>query len=302
MLTTSGDVKKFRAYFDITLAMFISGSAVVVSKMMVSSLPTFLATELGIFIGMLILLPLTFLVKKESIPLDGYTHAVLLAQALCGIVLYRIFTFIGLKYTSAATSGLITSASPIMIVLLAYFILKEKLSLHHITGVIFVFIGLLTINLYTYFSSGAVDGSIKGNLLIMLAVICEALFSILSKAKCKPISSLCRTTIIVFYAFMLLLPFAIHDATTYSISTVSLQNILCVLYYGVFVSFLSYLLWFKGIEKVSASHGAVFTSVVPVSSILLSAILLKENILPIHIISLIFIIIGIWIACLDQSK
>jgi hypothetical protein len=32
--------------------MFISGSAVVVSKNMVAVLPTFLATELGILIGM----------------------------------------------------------------------------------------------------------------------------------------------------------------------------------------------------------------------------------------------------------
>jgi drug/metabolite transporter (DMT)-like permease len=280
--------------------MFISGSAVVVSKMMVSSLPTFLATELGIFIGMLILLPLTFLIKKESWRADWNTHLVLFAQALCGIFLYRVFTFVGLKYTTAATSGLITSATPLIIVILAYFILKERLSIRRIIGIICVIIGLLTINLYTYFSAEVAEGSIKGNMLIMIAVICEALFSILSKAKSKPLSALCRTTIIVFYAFILLLPFSIYDAIGYDFSDMENKTILCIVYYGVFVSFLSYILWFRGIEKIPASNAAVFTSVVPISSILLSAILLKESILLVHIISLIFIIVGICISCLES--
>ncbi len=293
---------KIRAYIDIALAMFISGSAVVVSKMMVSSLPTFLATELGILIGMLILLPLTFLIKKESWKLDLNTHVVLFAQALCGVFLYRIFTFVGLKYTTAATSGLITSGTPIIIVILAYFILKEKMSIHKIIGTFCVVIGLLAINLYTYFSKDAGYGSIKGNMLIMAAVLCEALFSILSKSKCKPLSALCRTTIIVCYAFVLLIPFSIHDAIGYNFSGMEYKTIFCVVYYGVFVSFLSYILWFKGIEKVPASNAAVFTSVVPISSILLSAIILRENIYPLHIVSLIFIVFGIWISCLDKEN
>lgn len=52
-----------------------------------------------------------------------------------------------------------------------------------------------------------------------------------------------------------------------------------MIYYGFFVSFLSYVLWFKGIEKVPASNAAVFTSMVPVSSIVLSAVVLKETVM-----------------------
>ena len=39
------------------------------------------------------------------------------------------------------------------------------------------------------------------------------------------------------------------------------------------------MLWFKGIEKVPASNAAVFTSMVPVSSIVLSAVVLKETVM-----------------------
>lgn len=293
---------KIKAYIDIALAMSISGSAVVASKMMVSKIPTFLATAMGLAIGLLILLPMTFLVKKEAWRYDLHTHMILLAQALCGVFLYRIVTFVGLEYTTAATSGLITSASPVILAILAFFILKEYLSLTHIIGITFVFLGLLLINLYSYFSVDAGLGSMKGNVLILAAVLCESLFSILSKAKCMKISALCRTTIIAVYAFLLLLPFSIHDAVGYDFSSMDIRTILCLLYYGVFVSYLSYVLWFRGIEKVQASNAAVFTSMVPICSIILSAILLKEKILPIHIISLIFIVVGIWISCLQKTK
>jgi drug/metabolite transporter (DMT)-like permease len=265
-------------------------------------LPTFLATELGILVALLILLPVTFFVKKEAIQLDIKSNRVLLLQAVFGVLLYRVFTFCGLKFTSAANSGLITSASAAMVAVLAYFILKEKLYFNRVAGVLSVSAGVVVINLYAYFSqSSGQAGSIKGNMLIMAAVICEALFSILSKVKCKPMSPLYRTTMITLYAFICLLPFAIYDSLTYDFMKVDHSSVICVVYYGVFVSFLSYVLWFKGIEKVSASNAAVFTSVVPVSSIFLSAVVLKEPIVVAHIIGLVCIISGICISCIHTK-
>ncbi|WP_255348068.1 EamA family transporter [Robinsoniella sp. KNHs210] len=58
-----------------------------------------------------------------------------------------------------------------------------------------------------------------------------------------------------------------------------LSSVICVIYYGFFVSILSYVFWFKGIEKIPASNAAVFTSMVPVSSIVLSAVVLKETVM-----------------------
>lgn len=294
--------KNIRAYIDLTLAMFISGSAVVVSKMMVGTIPPFLVTEIGIFIGLIILLPLTFCIKKEYHKLNVRTYIVLLAQAICGILLYRIFTFCGLSFTSAANSGLITSSTPAVVVILAYILLKERIAMSGILGLILVISGLLSINLYTYFAEGSDQNSIIGNLLIMAAVICEALFSVLSKKKCSSMSPLYRTTIIVMFAFVLLLPFAIHDAYHYDFTTMPIQTATCLAYYGVCVSCLSYVLWFRGIEKLRASDAAVFTSVVPVSSIFLATVLLQEKILVIHVLGMILICSGILISTVKYPR
>ena len=293
---------KWKAYIDLTLAMFISGSAVVVSKMMVNNMPPFLITEIGIFIGLIVLLLNTFVIKKEHYKLDLKSYLVLFAQAVCGIFLYRIFTLLGLSYTSATNSGLITSTSPAMVVILAYFILKEKIYVRGFIGLIFVLTGLFTINMYSYLVEGSGKDSLFGNLLIMAAVICEALFSVLSKIECKRMTALYRTTIIVIFAFICLLPFSIREAYTYDFTTTTLKTGACLVYYGIFVSYLSYVFWFRGIEKVKASEAAPFTSVVPVSSILLAAILLKESISLLHIIGMLFIISGILISAMPERN
>lgn len=281
-------------------AMFISGSAVVASKIMAGSLPTFLATELGIAVGLLFLIPLLFITEKGTVPTDLKTNMILISQALFGVFFYRVFTFWGLQYTTAANSGLITSASPVLVALLAFIFLKEKLTGQRILGILFAAMGLLCINIYPFLLGSMDDpGSIRGNMLILTAVLCESLFSVLSKAACRPMSALCRTTMITFYAFVLLLPFSIYDGLLYDWKSLDGPAVLCVLYYGIFVSFLSYVLWFKGIEKVPASSGAVFTSVVPVSSILLSALILKEHILSTHMAGLICIIAGIIVSCIN---
>ncbi|KNZ40892.1 DMT family transporter [Acetobacterium bakii] len=104
------------------------------------------------------------------------------------------------------------------------------------------------------------------------------------------------------FAGICLVPFAFNEALQYNFKAIPLKTVICIIYYGSFVSFLSYVLWFRGIEKVKASDAAIFTSVVPVSSILLSAILLNEKILLIHVIGMILIVMGILISTTNHKS
>lgn len=264
--------------------------------MIVNEIPTFLATEIGIFIGMLILLVFTFVIKRERYVLDVRTHGILVLQAVSGIVCYRVLTFYGLMYNSATDSGLIASASPFVVVVFACLILKEKLTWRGIVGLCFVTGGLLSIHIHTVVFTGGGLRSFRGNVLIFLAVLCEALFSVLSKLSCSKMSALYRTTLIVTYAFICLLPLAIHDILHYDLVQVTGKTILCLLYYGVLVSALSYILWFRGIAHIEARKASLLKVIVPVSSIFLASILLKEAILPIHIFGMVCIIMGIVIS------
>lgn len=292
---------KLKAYLELTLAMIIAGSSVVVSKLLVEAFPVFLASECSLIIALIILIPLTYVSEGNFPKIDKKTICILFFQSITGVFLFRVLLFFGLKSTSAIESGLITSASPSMVAVLAYLILKERLYVNRVIGIILVVTGILIVNIHnsSILQLNNTD-SFQGNTLVFLAIICEALFSVLSKKNSTPISPIYRTTIITIFSAFCFLPFSIYDIYNFNFSYLNNTAYFSVLYYGIFVSVISYILWFQGISKVSANNAAVFTGIMPISSILLSSIILNESVLPVHIISFIFIISGIYLSCLSN--
>lgn len=290
---------KSKAYIELSLAMFIAGSSVVASKLLVQTLPVFLASEIALLIALVILIPIAYKEKNAIPKVDNKTFFILFLQSLTGVFLFRVFLFYGLKYTSAVESGLITSTSPAVIGIMAFFILKEKPSLNKIVGILLVVMGLLIVNTHANYVLSNSNNPVKGNILVLIAIVGEALFSVLSKVT-NNIPAIYRTTVITFFAAICFIPFSIYDALHFDLNQITGTALLSVVYYGTFVSVISYVLWFRGISKVSASNAAVYAGMMPVSSIILSSIILRESIMPSHIISLIFILLGIIISSLNK--
>ena len=293
--------KQFKAYCFLVMAMSIAGSAVVAGKLIISNIPIFLAAGLGILFSLPFLLFPALRHYKSMWPSDRKTHMVLLVQAVCGVVLYRIFMFWGLKYTSATAAGLVGSTAPVLIVFLAVFIICEKLSASRIIGALCVSIGIAVMNILPFLEDSTEAASaLMGNSLVMFAVFCEALFSVMSKYRCQPMSALLRTAIVSLYSFICLFPLAIYDAFHYDFTQITIPSLLCLVYYGFFVSFLSYVCWFKGVANVPAGLAGLFTGFVPLSSVFFSWLILGEEISQAHWIGLAFVLVGIVYPCVPK--
>ena len=293
---------RLRAYIHLTLAMCIAGSAVVAGKLMVSSMPVFLAAEAGLLASLAVQVPFTFMMKRERIPTDLSVHLYLVLQALFGVVLYRVFIFQGLQHTTATVGGEISSTTPLCIVLLSAIFLREHITRRTIAGAVCVVTGLATISLTPLMdATPAATGSFTGNVLILAAVVSESAFSVMSRAKRDHLSPLARTAMVSVYAALCLLPFAIHDALHYDMATLDAETLSCIAYYGVFVSFLSYLLWFKGVAVIAAGTAASFTGLIPLSSMGIAWLVLNETITSAHIAGLACVGAGIVIACIRPA-
>ncbi len=89
------------------------------------------------------------------------------------------------------------------------------------------------------------------------------------------------------------LPFAIFEARAFDFSRTTIADWLPVVYYGIVVTVIAFILWFRGISKVPASTAAVFTGVWPVSAVLLSYIILKEQFVVSHLLGIVCVLLGI---------
>lgn len=280
--------------FKIILAMSIVGSSVVAGKLIVQSFPVFLASELRFIVATVILFPL--LIKAEGIPSIHKKDCIFLfLQALSGVFLFNIFMLYGLAKTSAIEGGIITSTLPAVIGILSVFILKEKLTTNVLVGILFAVFGTVIINIYGVFSNiGSSSSSLVGNFLIFGAVISEALFILFGKFVAQRVSPLAISTIVSFFGTILFLPFSLYEGSHFEFKEVSITEWGLVLYFGLVVTVLAFILMYQGVSKVSASTAGVLTSFIPLSSTILSVVFLGEEIFFLHFIGFGFIMIAVF--------
>lgn len=262
----------------LVLAMVIVGSSVVAGKVMTAELPVFLASLMRFVIAFVLLLPVLF-IKESGFPrLSRRSWGILAGQSLCGSFLFTVFLLYGLKYTSSADAGIITATTPACMGLLALIILRDRPSFKSGAGILFSVAGVMVINTIQADTSQSPLGSFSGNLLVLAAVFFEALFLLIPKSIREPLSPLATSTIISLFGMLWFLPLGIWEMRHTDLITISIIGWITVAYYGAVVTVLAYLFWFAGIRKVAASKAGVFTAIMPVSAVVLSALVLDAPI------------------------
>ncbi|MCJ2165750.1 MULTISPECIES: DMT family transporter [unclassified Pseudodesulfovibrio] len=267
--------QKSYAYINLSLAMILVGSSVVAGKIMVAELPIFLASALRFILALAILIPIVFM-REGGLPrISRRSWLMIAGQSLCGSFLFTVFLLYGLTLTGPASAGIITSTTPACMGIIAWFFLKDRPSTRTGLGILLSVLGVLVINLV---QGNGVTGAnpLAGNLLVLCAVIFESLFLLIRKTVPEPLSPLAVSTIISLFGLLWFLPMGVIEAVSTDFTAISMTGWLVVLYYGAFVTVLAYLFWFAGITRVSPSTAGVFTAIMPVSALVLSALILDE--------------------------
>ena len=272
-------MKDIRAYCELTLAMLIVGSSVVVGKFITTSFPVFLASGLRFAIASVILVPLLLIRERSFSSISRKDWLILFLQAFTGIFLFSVLLLYGLRFTSAAEGGIITSTTPAVLGIISFLFLKEQLTLRKILGILLTVSGVLLVNVFgTSLSLNQELGTISftGNVLIFGAVIAEALFTIFRKVLSKNVSSLATATWVSVLGCGMFFPFSLYEIREFDFSAVTFPAWVAIGYYGVVVTVIAFILWFQGVSKVPTSTAAAFTGVMPASAVGLSYLILQE--------------------------
>ncbi len=288
---------KLVAYFQLFMAMFLAGSSVVVGKLIINVFPVFLSQAITLAIALIAIFPMAWIFEGNvfKVRINKKDLFYMFLQALTGMFLFRIFLLYGLKFTSATESGIITSTNPAILAILSLIILKEKISIRTWIGIILCIIGIVFINFVkTMEIANSLPLRLFGNLLVILAVIGESLFTVFRKKVSfsdKPITS---TLIIIIFSLMMFLPISIFDSLRFDYSNLVFLDFVPLIIYGLFCTVIAYICWFAGVSKVKISVAAGFTGIMPISSVILSFLVLGEIITWKHILGVLLVLIGIY--------
>ena len=225
------------------------------------------------FVGVLFLLLVTF-IKRNPISFKAIKkNLILLLVSGIFIGINWILLFEAYRYTTVATATLCYYMAPIFVTIASPFILKEKLTLKKGLCVLTALVGMV-------FVSGIVgSGSLHINAAGILCGIGAAFFYacvILLNKHLKDISPYDMTMTQLFAASAVILPYTLLTA---HISTVSLDTkaFICLAIVGIIHTGFAYMIYFSSISELKAQTVAIFSYIDPVIAIILSALLLKEE-------------------------
>lgn len=244
-------------------------------------------------IGYLVLL----LIYPRSLRIASFREEWLFIGAgLCGVTLYFLIENIALVYTTASNVGVIVSIAPFFTAVLAHFFLDgEKLTRRFIIGFGIALSGILLIALNGSF---ILQLNPIGDLLAFIAPAVWAIYSVLM----RKIGELCYHTIgatrkVFFYGLIFMLPalflFEFHWELGRFTNMTNLSNIL---YLGLGASALCFVTWNRAVNLLGAIKTSVYIYLVPVITVVSSALILREQITWVIVIGAFLTLFGSYIS------
>lgn len=235
---------------------------------------------------------ISFLFKKEKILSKDKFKLILCA--LTGVVVNQLLFFKGLSLTTPVNGALIMTSNPVLVMLFAALILKEKITTSKITGIILGVtgaIGLILLgNKFT-----ADNGSPLGDLLIFINSISFALFLIMAKPLFSRYHPLTITKWIFFFGSFMVLPFGINELEIIQWSTIPFKIWLCLLFVIIAVTLVAYLLNIFALRTLSPSVVSMYIYFQPVFATLIAVFMGFSKPTGIHFLAAVFIFTGVYL-------
>ena len=291
------------AYAQMTASMLLIGSMFVVSKVIVANIPVMTASFFRQFLACLALIAVLLWRNRhgEKVvcpPINKRDKWILFVQIFCGIFLFSLLLLWGVQRTNAIDASIITSATPLSMMLFGVVFLSERMTRLRSVALICALAGALVMNVYGAQAHGATHtvGSASnvwlGNLLIAGAVLFEGVFFGAQKLLSRPLPSIWLMVILTAGASVLFAPFALYDALSFDFSHVPMYVWGLVVYTGVGITAFGVLLMHAGIKQVPNSSASVFTALMPVSGVVLSVLLLNESFQWYHLLGMVLVMMG----------
>ena len=269
-----------------------------VTKLLLGSINSIQILLLSSFFATMFLLIIN-IVKGNLKQLKEFTlkdFVRIIVVGILGTFLHNLFLYLSINKMQASQAAIINYLWPIMIVIFACIILKEKMTFRKIIAIVLSFIGVIIVT-----SNGSISGldsnSLIGALYCILASVAYGLFSVLNK-KMKYDKYL---SMMLFYlsSFIVSLTYVSITKEWY---LPEFNQFLGLLWIGIFISAIAFTSWALALDNGDTAKISNLAYITPFLSLIWTGLILKENITIYAIIGLVFIILGIFIQIKDKAK
>jgi drug/metabolite transporter (DMT)-like permease len=274
--------------------------------------PLLLATTRFVVAGLVLFAIWRWRRGGERLTRADYKRLALLG--LVSLTIYFCFETIGISRTTASAASILIATIPIFVSVLGAIFLKERNSSGQWVGVLVSFAGVVAL----VFLGGGVDGgSLFGNLLVLAAAFCAAVYEIMARhlfvggprrasaeqgtqeppeAAPAPRSVLAITAFQNLFGALFMAPLALLEAALFGFKRPTASAAVGLGYLVVFCSVLAYLLLNYGLSHVQASKASTFTNLTPIVAVGGAFLILHERFTLWQGVAACVVVAGVWLA------
>ena len=285
----------FRAHLSMLAATVLFGANYWIAK---GLMPNHLLPMQIIFLrvsGTLLIAWIIQLSIKELrvLKIDRADFPRLILSSVLGVAINQMMFFSGLNHTTPVDAAIINSANPIMVLVFAAWLLKEKIGTSRLAGILLGASGaLMLILLGNPISLG--DGHVNGNLFILANTAAWSLYLVIAKPLMVKYNPFVLMRYIFLIGFIAVFPFTITQAMEIDFRSFDSRTWLSILYIIIGTTFMAYFFITFSLKRLSSSVVAYYTYLQPVLVALIGIVLFSELISWVKIVSALFVFAGIY--------
>ena len=273
--------------------------------MMAGVVSPLVVTDMRITGAMILFWVASFFQKSEHV---GHKDlARLFGAALLGIVLNQGCFIFGVSLSSPGDASIITTSMPLWAMLLAAFILKEPITGKKVLGIAAGACGALMLIMGSgshvkNMASAGGDYAIWGDLLVLSAQFCYALYIVVYKDFVNKYSLITIMKWMFTYAFICVIPFSAGDLMQTVWSHLSWTEIMGLTYIVVCATFLSYMFIVVGQKILRPTVAGMYNYVQPLVACIVAVIWGMDTFNWIKAVAIVLIFSGVYLVTASRSR
>ena len=236
-----------------------------------------------------------YLLKPVNIKIDKADRMRLFLCAVAGIAVNQLFFIKGLSLTYPIHAALLLLITPILIVIIAAWILKERLGILKVTGLALGISGALVLVLAKD-SSGNADNVLLGDLFIIINAISYTIYFIIVKPLMVKYNAIVILRWVFTIGLVLVLPFGWIEFTEIPWQQYTAIDFTSMALIVITGTFLAYLFNLYGIKILGSSVAGFYIYTQPVFAALIAMFFLHEQLSLYKILAGILIFSGVYLA------
>jgi drug/metabolite transporter (DMT)-like permease len=276
-------------------AVVLWGISFVATRAALSEIPPVTLVFTRFALGTALLLALLALRGRLSPP-PRDTWPALLSMGFLGVFLHQMLQAHGLELTTAVHAGWLIGLIPIWSALLAAIVLRERLGLVKVAGLLLGFAGALLVITRGQFSGGALAlPATRGDLLILASTVNWAVYSIVGRGTLARLGSARATAFAMLAGWLLIVPIFLLQAGWTDWARLSAGGWAAVAFLGIGCSGLGYLLWYSALERLETARVAAFLYLEPPVTLATAVVLLNEPVQATTVLGGLIVLAGVFL-------